>query len=265
MAIAAAFFAETLAELGHEVRRLNTPACFDADLIVTTVSPIWKRFVAAVVAAGAQDRTVYWHHAGGVPAGQGCVLAAPPAIPPQDSWSRHIVLPPSSWAAEAGGKCTGAEILVAGAGPAKGGHIARSVARICPDLSWYVLRGRSSVMDLAHWAGQPRLSLANCMVEPAEFLARARAVLAPTRFEVHPLVLVEAAVRGIPIVCTDMPATRAAAPMATFVPMNAPAEEWAAALRGALERPPAPLRLPPYREVVADALELMLAPRRLAA
>ncbi len=265
MAIAAAFFAHTLTELGHEVRRLNAPDGFDADLVVTTVSPTWKRFAVTVAAGGAQDRTVYWHHAGGVPDGQGCVLAAPPAIPPQDSWSRHVVLPPSSWAAEAGGERTGEDILVAGAGPAKGGHIARSVAKLCPDLSWYVLRGRSSSMDLAHWAGQPRLTLANGLVEPSTFLARARAVLAPTRFEVHPLVLVEAAVRGIPIVCTDMPSTRAAAPMATFVPMNAPAEEWAAALRGALERPAERLYLPLYADVVADALDQMLAPRRIAA
>ncbi len=263
MAMAAAFFADTLAELGHKVRRLPAPDGFDADLVVTTVSPTWRRVASDAVVAHAEQRTVYWHHAGGVPDGQGCVLAAPPSIAPHAGWSRHIVLPPSSWAAEAGGERTGQQVLVAGAGPAKGGHIARAVAQLCPELSWYVLQGRSSAMDLASWAGRCSVEVAHGLVEPAQFLARARAVLAPTRFEVHPLVLVEAAVRGIPIVCSDMPSTRCATGgLATYVPVSAPPEHWAAALRQALERPaPAPLRLRPYAEVVAEALAQMSTER----
>lgn len=266
MAIAAAFLACTLGELGHQVRRLAAADRFDADLTITTISPTWRRTAAAGVSAGAMERLVYWHHAGGVPEGQGCVLAAPPVIGPQDGWSRQVVLPPSSWAAEAAGECTGQEILVAGAGPAKGGHVALEVARLCPDLRWYVLRGRSSPADQAPWRVLPNAELAQGLVEPAHFLARTRVVLAPTRFEVHPLLLVEAAVRGIPIVCSDMPATRCAArDSAIYVSMTAPAEAWAEGLREALRRPLPRLRLQPYHEIVAEALERLVAPWRAVA
>jgi hypothetical protein len=265
MAMAAAFLADTLTGLGHQVRQLPAPDGFGADLIITTVSPTWRRIVAAAAAAGALERLVYWHHAGGVPDGQGCILAAPPSVDPQPTWSRHVVLPPSSWAAEAGGECTGSEILVAGAGPAKGGHIALEVARMCWDLHWFVLRGRSALSDRAPWYALPNATVAENVVEPAQMLARARAVLAPTRFDVHPLLLVEAAVRGIPIVCSDMPATRCAAgDSAVYVPMAAPPVEWAAALRQALELRLPRLRLWPYAEVVHLALEQMHE-RRIAA
>jgi glycosyltransferase involved in cell wall biosynthesis len=265
MAIAAAFFACTLADLGHEVRRLESPQGFGADLVITTVSPTWRRVASAAEKAGATDRLVYWHHAGGVPDGRGCILAAPPSVSPSNGWARHVVLPPSSWAAEAGGDRTGSEILVAGAGPAKGGHIALAVASACPDLRWYVLRGRSSEQDRAGWRALPNAEVAEGLVAPAAFLSRASAVLAPTRFEVHPLVLVEAAVRGIPIVCTDMPATRCAAQDSAFyVPMNAPTETWATALRAALQLPLPRLRLRPYAEVAQDAISA-LVDRRAAA
>jgi hypothetical protein len=265
MAIAAAFFAETLGKLGHQVRHLDAPNGWSADLIVTTVQPTWRRTLAAASAAGALGRLVYWHHAGGVPEGNGCTLAAPPAIGSQPGWARQVVLPPSSWAAEAGGERTGAEILVAGAGPPKGGHVALEVARRCPDLRWYVLQGRSAPADRAPWAAIPGAELAQGVVEPASFLARARAVLSPTRFEVHPLLLVEAAVRGIPIVCTDLPGTRAAAGLgAIYVPVAAPAEEWVAALRSALTWQPPRLRLPPYAEVVRGALGVIAGWRAAA-
>jgi glycosyltransferase involved in cell wall biosynthesis len=265
MAIAAAFLACTLAELGHEVRRLPALDGFGADLIITTISPTWRRTAAMCSSAGALERLVYWHHAGGVPAGYGCTLAAPPSISPQDGWSRHVVLPPSSWAAEAGGDCIGGEILVPGAGPAKGGHVALAVARLCSDLRWYVLQGRSSTADRAPWRALPHAEVSQWIVEPQQILARARAVLAPTRFEVHPLLLVEAAVRGIPIVCTDLASTReATGATALYVPMSAPPSRWAAALREVLEMPRLRLKLPPYAEVARAALEQMQE-RRAAA
>jgi glycosyltransferase involved in cell wall biosynthesis len=266
MAIAAAFLAITLAKLGHRVRQLTAADGFAADLVITTIAPLWRRTVAAAAAEGATDRLVYWHHAGGVPPAFGCILAAPPSVGPQDGWARHVVLPPSSWAAEAGGQRTGEEILVASAGPAKGGHVALEVARACPDLRWYVLRGRCSPVDQAPWRSLPNAEVASTLVEPSAFLARARAVLAPTRFEVHPLLLVEAAVRGIPIVCSDLPSTRAAAgDSAFYVPVTAPTSTWESTLRAALELPLPRLTLPPYAEVVADALEQIVAPRRAAA
>jgi hypothetical protein len=266
MAIAAAFLVQTLAELGHNVRRLAAPDGFRSDLTITTIAPTWRRTVSAAIAAGALERLVYWHHAGGLPQGRGGIVAAPPAIAPEPGWARHVVLPPSSWAAEAGGERTGDEILVASCGPAKGGHVALAVARLCPDLRWYALRGRSSMQDQVPWRELPNAELAAGLVEPPVFLARARAVLAPTRFDVHPLLLVEAAARGIPIVCSDMAATRAAtAGGAIFVPMTAQAETWAAALRDALERPAPRLQLRPYAEVVAEALEQLVGEGRAAA
>jgi len=266
MAIAAAFLACTLVELGHEVRQLAASDGFDADLTISTIQPTWRRTVAKATEAGALDRLAYWHHAGAVPAGNGCTLLAPPSVDPQPEWARHIALPPSSWAAESGGECTGGEIVVAGAAPPKGGHVALEVAKLCPDLRWFVLRGRSAPSDRAPWGAIPRAEVAAGVVDPEQFLARARAVLAPTRFEVHPLLLVEAAVRGIPIVCTDMRATRCAAgESASYVDMKAPPDVWASALRDALENPRPRLRLRPYREVVADALEQLVAPRMVAA
>lgn len=255
MAIAAAFLACTLSELGHEVRQLEEVDGFGADLVITTVSQTWRRTAAAAALAGASSRVVYWHHAGGVPDGHGCLLATPPAVAAQAGWSRQVVLPPSSWAAEEGGERTGGEVVVAGASPAKGGHIARQVARLCPELNWLVLQGRSSAMDRAAWGGIPRAQVMREILPPSQILARARAVLSPTRFEVHPLLLVEAAVRGIPIVTTDMHATRCATDgLATYVPMNASAEQWASALREAIELPVQRLKLPPYADVVHGAL-----------
>lgn len=256
MAIAAAYFAETLSQLGHEVRKLAAPAGFGADLIITTVSSTWRRVVAAADGAAALGRLVYWHHAGGVPDGYGCTLAAPPSVASSPSWSRHVVLPPSSWAAEAGGECTGDEILVAGAGPAKGGHVALEVAKMLPGLRWLVLHGRSSVADRMTWRALPNAEVSERIMEPERMLSRACLVLAPTRFEVHPLLLVEAAARGIPIVCTDMPATRfAAGEHAVYVPMAAPTSDWTAAVVRALLLDPPRLRLRPYVDVVAEALQ----------
>jgi hypothetical protein len=260
MAIAAAFFAEKLEQLGHQVRRLAAADRFDADLVVTTISPTWRRTVAAAASAGALERLVYWHHAGGVPVPVGCTLAAPPAIDPQPGWSRHVVLPPSSWAAEDDAHAgeLGGDVVVAGAGPAKGGYVALEVAQLCPELRWFVLQGRSSQQDRAKWSAIAGAEVARGLVAPAEIFERARVVLSPTRFEVHPLLLVEAAARGIPIVCTDMPSTRAAAgEHAIYVPLAAPATEWAAALRAALELRPPRVRLRPYAEVVRDALAQM--------
>lgn len=250
MAMAAAFLAETLERLGHQVRRVSDQPDLSADLTITVVQPTWRRLAARAGELGACGRLVYWHHHGEIPPAYGCLTAAPPAIAGAD-----VVLPPSSWAAESGGNAVGTEILVPGAGVAKGGHIAVEVARMNPTLRWYVLRGRCSSADLGPWAAIA--DVAPGVVEPATFLGRARAVLSPTRFEVHPLVLVEAAVRGIPIVCTDLPSTRAAAgASAIYVPMNAPPKVWDDALwdllagRAVLPR----LELPPYAHVVREAL-----------
>lgn len=268
MAIAASYFAHTLEQLGHQVRKLGEFPGDPGDLVVTTIQPTWKRTILRAQALGAVGRLVYWHHAGGVPNGRGGILAAPPSIPPQvgNEWVRQVVLAPSSWAADEGGERTGSEILVAGAGVAKGGHVALQVARRCPDLSWYVLQGRSAPSDRAPWGALPHAEVAQGVVPPAQFLARARAVLAPTRFDVHPLLLVEAAVRGIPIVCTDLPATRAAAgDSAIYVPMGADPDHWEAALRDALATPLPRLRLRPYREVVAEVIAQLAGEGRAAA
>ena len=264
MAVAAGYLAATLAELGHEVRQLGEPAGWSADLVITTVSPTWRRVAAEAQAQRALSRLVYWHHAGGLPPSFGCTLATPPAVDLSQDWRKIVILPPSSWAAEAGGDCTGQEILVGGAGPAKGGHVALAVARLSPRLRWYVLPGRCSKADLAPWLALGRADVAPGLVPPSTFLARARALLAPTRFDVHPLLLVEAAVRGIPIVCSDLPGTRAAArESAAYLPMAASPDAWADALEKALRTPRPRLRLRPYREVVADALaSLVEVPRR---
>lgn len=268
MAIATSFLADTLAELGHDVHGGAAPK-FDADLTVTVVSPTWRRTAATAAQAGALGRLVYWHHASGVPDGYGAMLATPPSVPtvePSKGWARQITLTPSSWAAYAGGDCKGGEIVVSGAGPAKGGLIALQAARFLPGKRWLVLRGRSSQQDRDAWREIAGAEVTAGVMPPGPILDRAALVLSPTRFDVHPLLLVEAAVRGIPVVCTDMAATRAAAgPHATYVPMNAKPEVWADAVRRALDTRPPKLVLPPYRDVVSQALEQMVSSQRIAA
>jgi glycosyltransferase involved in cell wall biosynthesis len=289
MAMAAAYLAFTLAELGHQVRGytgggatpawkhpriewrerspLFGPSSFDADLIISTIQPQWRRLALDATKAGAIDRTVFWHHHGSVPQGLGGMLAGlnRPAVFGAQGWRSVLLLPPSSWAAEVVNRVVGDAILVPGAGAAKGGYIAREVAKLCPELRWYVLPGRHAAHDLQPWQALRNAEVAPGLVTPATFLARARAVLSPTREEIHPLTLVEAAVRGIPIVCTDLPATRAALlDGASYVPLGAPPLAWAMALQGALRHQLEPLSLRPYAEVVAGALEQLAGARRAA-
>ncbi len=276
MAVAVSYFAWTLCELGHDVHGfiasdekapwihermmwtarpgLDAPPDFAADLVITAIAPVWRRTAAAAARAGACDRLVFWHHHGDVPEGYGCRLASPAPATTARGWTKTAVLPPSSWAVEQGGARRGDAVLVPGAGRMKGGHVALEVARQMAGVPWFVLPGRSGPVDIAPWKALPNAEVAPGRLPPATFLDRARVVLSPTRAEVHPLTLVEAAVRGIPIVCTDLEATRRAAPGATFVPMSAPPEAWASAVRGALEASPAPLCLRPYREVVTEVL-----------
>ena len=280
MAVASAFLAWALAELGHEVRAysatsspapwshprvawrsrapLVVPEDWSADLVISTVAPTWRRTAVAAATARASGRTLFWHHHGGVQEGHGCLFAAPPAVRPGAGWARSFVLAPSSWAAEIGAAAgrVGQEVLVADVAAAKGGHIALAVARELRELRWYALPGRGAPSDLAGWRQLPHATLAPGPQRPQDVLGRARVVLSPTRADVHPLVLVEAAVRGIPVVCSDLPGTRAAAgECGIYLPMGAPVAEWAAAVRAALGAAPEPLRLRPYREVVAEVLE----------
>lgn len=282
MAVAVSFLAYTLCQLGHEVHcytaaagdapwqhqratwhlrpSLVSPDDATADLIITTIQPSLHRLRAWAAAAGALGRIVYWHHHDGIPADAGVMVAAPPAFP-----AAPLCLPPSSWAVEAGGEVTGDAVLVPGAGATKGGYIAAQVAFLCPELRWFVLPCRHAPHDLLRWRELRNADIASGPMPPPAFLSRARAVLSPTRAEVHPLALVEAAVRGIPVVCTDLPGTRAAlGASAVYVPEDAPAREWADALRRALASPTPRLRLPPYREVVAGALAQLWAQRRAA-
>ncbi len=237
--IAVSYLARTLCDLGYSVRghrddhrspppfehplmqwakREQVPS-FDADLIITTFSQTIRRVAQAAVDAGANDRLVYWHHHGGLPPDYGCLQAAPSAFP------AAVCLPPSSWAVEAGGERTGRRILVPGASAGKGGHVARRVADLCPDLRWYVLRSRCTNEDVRAWGSD----------------------IAPG---------IVPAVRGIPVVCTDLPELRASlGASAVYVPAQAPPEAWRDALRQALASPPPRLVLPPYREVVAGVLE----------
>lgn len=287
MAIAASFLAWTLCGLGHDVAGyqgtadpppwshermewrtripLYKPDDFAVDLTISACSPSWLRTAAAAREAAACERTVYWHHYAEAPNGGGCLLAAPPAVRRSEGWARAVVLPPSSWAADRPPAardliCPGSAILVPGAGPAKGGHVALAVAQRCPDLAWHVLPGRCSPQDLEGWRALPSATIAPARVRPDEFLSRARLVLSPTRFEVHPLALLEAAVRGIPVVCSDLPGTRAATGGgARYVDAQAPVEIWEAAVREALAAArPEPLALPAYSVTVAAALGELL-------
>lgn len=276
MAVAVSFLAWTLCELGHEVRcwsadgeapwqhRLATwqvrpglvaPDDASADLIITTLQPTLHRLHMWGQSTGALERILYWHHCDAAPEVGGMLFAAPPAVIPPADAGRSILLPPASWASEEPGERTGAEVLVPGASVAKGGHVALEVARRRPDLRFLVLPGRCSMQDLAGWRQLAHAEVAAGHLPPRTFLARAAAVLSPTRFDVHPLVLVEAVAWGIPVVCSDLEGTRCAAGLgALYVDRAAPTDAWAGALRTVLEQPRPRLRQRPYAEVVQAAL-----------
>ncbi len=285
MAVAASFLAFTLCQLGHEVRcwsfgegeapwahplatwhvrpGLVSPDDAGADLIITTLQPTLHRLRMWARSAGALGRVLYWHHCDAAPLVEGLMFAAPPAVAPPADCGAALVLPPASWASEEPGSRAGSEVLVAGASVAKGGHVALEVARRCPDLRFFVLPGRCSMQDLAGWRQLPNAEVAAGHVEPSAFLGRAAAVLSPTRFDVHPLALVEATAWGIPVVCSDLAGTRAAAGLGGFfLSMQAAPEAWERALRIVLGVPAPRVRPRPYGEVVAGmlgALELRRA------
>ena len=277
MAIASAYLAWTLAELGHEVccyapegaappwehpsvewvhrRPLVAPDDWSADLAITTIAPAWRRTVIAAQQAGACDRLVFWHHHGPVPPGHGCVLARVAPGPPAPGWSHELLLPPASWALYEGDEPTGRAIVVPGVSRAKGGNVALAVAEQVTDLPWYVLPGRATEQELAPWRALPHATVALPGLPPSVWLAQARAVLSPTRAETYGLAMAEAAARGVPIVTSDLPGPRfALGDVVRCLPVDATPAEWAAALYAALEQEPRRLRLPPYADVVTGAL-----------
>lgn len=279
MSIAVSFLAWTLAELGHSVRcylpegsappwkhpgarwvqsaQVVVPDDWTADLVITTIAPAWRRTTLAAGEGRAQRRLVYWHHHGAIPHGYGCILArVADTGEPVQGWSREIILPPSSWAAQ-GGEMAGHSIVVPGAARAKGGLISLAVARLMTDVPWYVLPGRASEADLAPWRALPHVVVAPPLLSPETWLAQARLVFSPTQAETYGLAMVEAATRGVPVVTSDLPGPRfALRGAAAYLPPEAPAKAWAEAVRAALGRPPARLELPAYSEVARSALGL---------
>lgn len=279
MAIAASYLAWTLADLGHEVRcsipegsphpwehalvewvhclPIMGPPDWTADLVITTISPAWRRTVIAAQRARARGRLIYWHHHGPVPPGHGCILARVAPGEPAQGWAREIVLPPGSWALYEGDgeEPTGSSIVVLGATRAKGGDVSLAVARQVTDRPWYVLPGRAGGRELPPWRALPHAVVAMPGLPPSIWLDRARVVLSPTRAETYGLAMAEAAVRGIPVVTSDLPGPRhALGDVASYLPAGAPVSEWVAALRAALEQEPRRLRLPIYADVVEAAL-----------
>ncbi len=272
MSMAASYLAWTLCGMGHDVTgyvagaleppwkhprmkwthrgNLATPDDWTADLVISTISGVWRRTAVAARGAGAEGRCVFWHHYGGLPPGFGCRLATLTPMDVPADWSSAMVLPPSSWAAEGGGQPTGSEVLIPGTGRMKGGLCSVAVARLCPDLRFLVLPGRSGHSDLVPWKPLKNAELVTGLMPPAAFLARAGAVLSPTKAESYGLTLLEAAVRGIPVVCSDLPGPRAACNgSAVYLPESAPPEAWAKELRAAIASPPPPRVLPYYKEV----------------
>jgi len=277
MSVAVSYLAWTLAEMGRQVRCLIPPDSvrpfahplvewaelrpepgpddLRADLIITTIAPTWRRVVLAAQRSGAIGRLMFWHHHGPIPPGYGCVLArvAPGAAAP--GWARDVLLPPASWALYQGGEPTGQAVVVPGASRQKGGDVALAVARLMPDVPWYVLPGRASEQELAPWRALPHATVALQGLPPAAWLAHARAVLSPSRAETYGLAIAEAAARGVPVVASDLPGPRfALGDVARYFPVSAQPAEWATALAAALAQEPRRLRLPPYADVVVGAL-----------
>jgi hypothetical protein len=282
MSIGTSFFAQTLAEMGHHVRcylsegtpppwrhplvewrpraAFAAPDDWSADLVITTIAPAWRRTVIEAEKAGAKGRLIYWHRHGELSTipGHGCILArVADTGEPAQGWARQIILPSATWASSAGGERTGQAIVVPGLNRAKGGLTSLAVARILADVPWYVLPGRATDAEIAPWKRLGHVDVALQTVPPEQWLSRARVVLLPTEAETYGLAMVEAAVRGIPVVCSDLPGPRyALKDTATYLPLKAAPAEWAKAVRAALACAPRRLHLAPYRDVVAQALGL---------
>jgi len=277
MSVAASYLAWTLAEMGRHIRCLipagkqrpwshdlvewaelrpePTPKELRGELVITTIAPTWRRVVVAAQRAGCVERLVYWHHHGPIPPGYGCTLARVAPGPPASGWSRELVLPPASWALYEGGEPTGRAVVVPGLSHAKGGDVALAVARLMPDLPWYVLPGRASEQELGPWRKLPHATVALPGLPPAVWLAQARAVFSPTRAETYGLAMAEAAARGVPVVTSDLPGPRfALGDVVRSLPPNATPTEWAAALYAAMHQEPRRLQPQPYPDVVAGAL-----------
>jgi len=284
MAVASARLAWTLAELGHQVacylpeterepwqhRRVDWrhrsptkgPDDWSASLTICTSQPTWPTLSALARKAGALDRLAFWHHYGPEPAGSGAILLRVAAGGPAKGWGRVVTLPPSSWAAESGGDRKGSLVVVPGAGSAKGSATALAVARSRPDLGWAVLAGRASEAELRPWRELGALVIP-CGSPQSAWLDLARAVLSPTRSETYGLCLVEAAVRGIPVVCSDLPGPRSAlGDVGRYLPPDAPAWAWEKALQEAMAGPERRLTLPSYRATVRQALGPWLVVQR---
>ena len=232
-----------------------------AGLAITSIAPAWRQTAISAQRAGASARLIYWHHHGPIPPGAGCVLArvapAAPGDKPTKGWAREIVLPPSSWALVAGGERAGASIVVPGASKSKGGPLALAVARRITDCPWYVLPGRANARDLAPWRELSHVAVAPPGLQPDVWLAQARLVLSPSQAETYGLAMAEAAVRGIPVVSSDLPGPRRAlGGSALFVGLGAPVAAWVAAVRQGLADGLPRLSLPSYPEVVIQALGL---------
>jgi len=291
MAQATAFLAWTLADLGHRVRchgerevarwarpglswhaRPGSPVPIDwqADLVISSTAASWRKLAVAAGDAGARSRVALWHHYGTPPSGYGCRLALPtPGEADAREWDRVVVLPPSTWALDQAASAQEAPppapdgvVLVPSAARVKGGHVALAVARLLPAVRFLVLAGRATVAEVADWRGLPNVEILEGVQIPSAYLDRAAAVISPTVAETYGLTVAEAAARGARVVCSNLPGPRHALGEGTgaiFLAQTAPIAQWADAIVLALRSPARPLRLRPYRETVAEAIEQLAA------
>lgn len=277
MSVAVSYLAWTLAEMGHRVRCAipadqrrpfehdfvewadlrPDPSAQDlaAELVISTIAPTWRRVVVAAQRAGRTSNLAFWHHHGSIPHGYGCTLARVAPGPPAPGWSREIVLPPASWALYGGGQRFGRCIVVPGVSRSKGGDVALAVSRQLTDVPLYVLPGRATDRELAQWRALPHATVSLPGIPPELWLSQASVLLSPSRAETYGLAMAEAAARGIPVVTSDLPGPRfALGSSATYLPLGAPAAQWAAAVSEALLSTREPLVPQPYRSVVAGVL-----------
>jgi glycosyltransferase involved in cell wall biosynthesis len=148
------------------------------------------------------------------------------------------IIPPLIRAEQYRTEPTGKSVVMINPHPTKGIDIALAVARMCPDIPFRFIQSWELSQDMQARMTAAQEELSNVTLLPAtrdmkSVYAQARIVLAPSQWdEAWGRVASEAHVSGIPVIGSDRGGLpEAIGPGGIVIPADAPAGEWADAVR----------------------------------